>query len=65
MILHLHGSGKYTTVLCFSIRGGDARVPAPSHTCGVEVSWSVLCCAGSSWGWSVFFTLVQVVHFGK
>ena len=28
MILHLCGSGKYTTFLCFSIRGGDARVPA-------------------------------------
>ena len=27
MILRLCGSGKYTTVLCFDIRGGDARVP--------------------------------------
>ena len=36
MILHLCGSGKYTSVLCFSIRGGDARVPAPSCTWGVE-----------------------------
>ena len=37
MILYLCGSGKYTSVLCFSIRGGDARVPAPSRTWGVEV----------------------------
>ena len=36
MILHLCGSGKYTAVLCFSRWGGDARVPAPSRTCGVE-----------------------------
>ena len=36
MILHMCGSGKYTSVLCFSIRGGDARVPAPSRTSGVE-----------------------------
>ena len=26
----LCGSGEYTTVLCFSIRGGDGRVSAPS-----------------------------------
>ena len=32
MILHLCGSEKYNTVLCFSIRGSDARVPAPSCT---------------------------------
>ena len=32
MILHLCGSWEYTSVLCFSIRGGDARVPTPSHT---------------------------------
>ena len=37
MILHLCGCEKYTTVLCFSIKGGDARVPAPFHTWGVEV----------------------------
>ena len=36
MILHLCGSGKYISVLCFSISGGDARVPAPSRTWGVE-----------------------------
>ena len=36
MILYLCRSGKYTTVLCFSIRGGDVRVPAPSRTWGVE-----------------------------
>ena len=58
MILHLHGSGKYTTVLCFSIRGGDARVPAPSHTCGVEgfLERSLLC-------W-VIMGLECVFHFG-
>ena len=37
VILHLGGSGKYTTVLCFSISGSDARVPAQSHIWGVEV----------------------------
>ena len=36
IVPHLCGSGKYTTVLSFSIVGGDARVPAPSHTWGVE-----------------------------
>ena len=36
MILHLCGSGKHTTVLYFSIRGGDARVSAPSRTWTVE-----------------------------
>ena len=28
------GKGKYTTVLCFGIGGGDAGVPAPFHTLG-------------------------------
>ena len=32
----LCGSAKYTTFLCFSIQGGDARVPAQSHTSSVE-----------------------------
>ena len=36
MILHLCGSEKYTSVFCFSVGGGDARVPAPSRTWGVE-----------------------------
>ena len=36
MILHLCGSGKYTSVFCFSIRGDDARVPTSSRTWGVE-----------------------------
>ena len=36
MILHLCGSGEYTTVLCFSIRGGDARVSALSRTWSME-----------------------------
>ena len=57
---HLYGSGKYSMVLCFSIGGGDARVAAPSHTCGVESFWNVFWCAESSQGWGVFFTLVQV-----
>ena len=35
MILHFGRSAKYTTVLCFSIRGGDARVSAVSRTWGV------------------------------
>ena len=42
MILHLCESGKYTTVLCFSIRGGDARIPVPSRIWVWRVSWSVL-----------------------
>ena len=47
MILHLCGSGEYTSVLCFSIRGGDARVPAPSCTWGVEdfLERSLMCWA--------------------
>ena len=36
IMLHLCGSEKYATVLCFSLRGGDARVPAPSPIWGVE-----------------------------
>ena len=36
MILYLHGSRKYTTDLCFSIGGLNARIPAPSSTWGVE-----------------------------
>ena len=32
IILHWCGSGKYATVSCFTTGGGDARVPAPSHT---------------------------------
>ena len=38
IILHLCESETYTTVLCFGIREGDVRVPAPSCTCGVEGS---------------------------
>ena len=52
--------GKYTTVLCFGIGGGDARVPAPFHTWDVEGFWSVLWCAESLRDWGVFFILVQV-----
>ena len=36
MVLHLCGSGKYTTVLCFSIIGDDIRIPAPSCNWGVD-----------------------------
>ena len=35
------GSGKSTTVFCFGIGGGDARVPAPFHTWSAGVFWSV------------------------
>ena len=58
MILHLCGSGKYTTVLCFSIRGGDASVPAPSRTWDVEgfLERSLMC-------W-VITRLGCVFHFG-
>ena len=36
MVLHLCGSGKYTTALCFSIIGDDSRIPAPSCNWGVD-----------------------------
>ena len=36
MILNLCGNWKDITVLCFGIRGGDARVPAPSRTWVVD-----------------------------
>ena len=44
MILHLCGSGKYATALCFNIRVGDARVPASSRTWIVEgfLEWSLM-----------------------
>ena len=58
IILHWCGSGKYTTVLCFSTRGNDARVPAPSWTWGVEgfLERSLMC-------W-VIVGLGCVFHFG-
>ena len=31
---HLCGSGKYTHVLCFRIKGDEAGAPAPSRTRG-------------------------------
>ena len=34
--LHFCRSGEYISVLCFSIRRGDARIPTPSRTWGVE-----------------------------
>ena len=60
MILHLCGSGEYTIVLCFSIRGDDGRVSAPFRTCSVEgfLERFVMC-----WVITVLecvFTLVQV-----
>ena len=36
MIIHLCRSEEYTPVFCFSIRGGDARVPTPSCTWSME-----------------------------
>ena len=53
-------SGKYTTVLCFGIGGGDSRVRCPFYTWRVEVFWSVLWCPESLWDWGEFFILVQV-----
>ena len=36
MILHLCKSGECTTVLCFTIRGGDVKVSPPSCTWSIE-----------------------------
>ena len=60
MLSHWCESGKYTTVLCFGIGGGDSRVHAPFHTWGEEGFWSALCCAESLQDWGVFFILVRV-----
>ena len=60
MLHHWCGSGNYTTVLCFGIGGGDARVPDPFHTWDLEGFWSALWCAESLQDWGVFFILVQV-----
>ena len=60
MLHHWCGSRKYTTILCFGIGGGDARVPAPFHTWDVESFWIVLCYAESLQDWGVFLILVQV-----
>ena len=35
-------NGNYTTFLYFGIGRGDARVPAPFQTWGVDGFWSVL-----------------------
>ena len=45
MLHHWCGNGKYTTVLRFSIGGGDARAPAPFHTlgCGGFLERSLMC----------------------
>ena len=45
MILYLCGSGEYTTVLRFSIRGSDAMVSAPFRTWIVEIflEWPLMC----------------------
>ena len=58
MILHLCGSGEYTTFLCFSIGRVDARVPAPSRTWGVGgfLERSLMCWVITGLGW--------VFHFG-
>ena len=57
-MLHLSGSGKYTTVLYFSIREGDTRFPAPSRTWDVEgfLERCVMC-------WFITW-LGCVFHFG-
>ena len=60
MLHHWCRSGKDTTVLCFGIGAGDARIPAPFHTWGVEGFWSILWCAESLRNWCVLFILVQV-----
>ena len=36
MLLHLCGNAKYITTLCFSIGEGDAKVPTPSCSWGME-----------------------------
>ena len=45
MLHHWCRNGKYTTVFCFSIGGGDARAPAPFHTlgCGGFLEHSLMC----------------------
>ena len=60
MILNLCGSAKYITVLCFSIRGGDAGVSAPYRTWGVEgfLEGSLMCWVIT--GWECVFTMVQM-----
>ena len=60
MTLNLWGRVKYITVLCFSIRGSDARVPAPSHTSVMEgfLEGSLLCWVIT--GWECVFTMVQM-----
>ena len=39
------GKGKYTTVLCFDIGGGDARIPTTFDTlgCGGFLERSLMC----------------------
>ena len=60
MIIHLRGSGEYTTVLCFSIRGGDPRVSAPSRTWSLEgfLEWPLMYWVITGLG--CVFTLIQV-----
>ena len=60
VILNLCGSAKYITVLCFSIRGGDAGVSAPYRTWGVEgfLEGSLMCWVIT--GWECVFTMVQM-----
>ena len=58
MIHHFCGSGKYTAVSCFSIRGNVARW-CPGSQLGCGGFPGTVCCARSSQGWGVF-TLVQV-----
>ena len=62
MIPHLCGSRKYITVLCFSIRGGDARVPAPSCSWGVDgfVERSLMCWVLARFGYVFHFETSEI-----
>ena len=62
VVLDLCGSREYTTVLCFSERGGDARVPAQSCTWGVEgfLERSVMCWVTTGLGCVVHFVKSEV-----
>ena len=44
MLHYWCGNGKYATVLCFGIGGGNARVPASFHTfeCGGFLEHSLM-----------------------
>ena len=60
MILHLCGSGKYTPILRFSIRGSEARVLAPFGTWSVQgfLERCLMCYVITGLG--CIFTLIQM-----